>query len=87
MNQIKGTIYLRDNAWYKMENVIKMGIASFAKDRSSTYITSEVERGEYIYVIEIPLDKMKILDKCLKSFFRSYNIYKGGGTEFYTNSE
>ena len=83
MNQPKGTIYLRDNAWYKMENVIKMGIASFAKDRSSTYITSEVERGEYIYVIEIPLDKMKILDKCLKSFFRSYNIYKGGGTEFY----
>jgi hypothetical protein len=66
--------------------VIKMGIASFAKDRSNTYITCEVERGEYIYVIEIPLDKMKILDKCLKSFFR-YNIYKGGGTEFYTNSE
>jgi predicted helicase len=83
MNQSKGTIYLRDNAWYKMENVIKMGIASFAKDRSNTYITGEVERGEYTCVIEIPLDKMKILDKCLKSFFRSYHIYKGGGTEFY----
>jgi superfamily II DNA or RNA helicase len=83
MKQSKGTIYIRDNAWYKMENVIKMGIASFAKDRSTTYITGEVERGEYICVIEIPLDKMKILDKCLKSFFRSYNIYKGGGTEFY----
>jgi len=22
MNQSKGTIYFRDNAWYKMENVI-----------------------------------------------------------------
>ena len=83
MNQPKGTVYLRDNAWYKMENVIKMGIASFAKDRSNTYITGEVERGEYICVIEIPLDKMKMLDKYLKLYFKSYHIYKGGGTEFY----
>jgi len=83
MNQLKGTIYLRDNAWYKMENVIKMGIATFAKDRSNTYITGEVERGEYIFVIEIPLDKMKPIDKCSKNFFKSFHIYKGGGTEFY----
>jgi superfamily II DNA or RNA helicase len=83
MNQSKGTVYLRDNAWYKMENVIKMGIATFAKDRSNTYITGEVERGEYICVIEIPLDKMKIIDKCLKHYFKSFHIYKGGGTEFY----
>jgi len=83
MNQLKGTIYLRDNAWYKMENVIKMGITSFAKDRSNTYITGEVERGEYICVIEIPLDNMKFIDKCLKHYFKLFNIYKGGGTEFY----
>ena len=75
----KGTIYFRDNAWYKMENVIKMGIASFAKDRSSTYITGEVERGHYVCVIEIPLDKMRVIDKCLKNYFKEYNIYKGGG--------
>ena len=79
----KGTIYIRDNPWYKMENVIKLGISSFAKDRNNTYITGEVERGEFIYVVEIPLDKMKVLDKCLKSYFMKYNIYKGGGTEFY----
>jgi superfamily II DNA or RNA helicase len=83
MNQLKGFIYLRDNAWYKMENVIKMGISSFAKDRSNTYITGEVERGEYICVIEIPLNKMKFIDKCLKHYFKSFHIYKGGGTEFY----
>ncbi len=83
MNQSKGTIYLRDNAWYKKENVIKMGIATFAKDRSNTYITGEVERGEYICVIEIPLDKMKPMDKCLKHYFKAFHIYKGGGTEFY----
>ena len=82
----RGTIYLRDNAWYKMENVIKMGIASFAKDRSNTYITGEVERGEYVCVIEIPLDKMRVIDKCLKNYFKEYNIYKGGGTEFYSRT-
>ena len=83
MNQSKGTIYFRDNAWYKIENVIKMGVSSFVKNRSNGYITGEVERGEFIYIIEIPLDKMKILDKCLKMYFKSYHIYKGGGTEFY----
>ena len=83
---MKGTIYLRDNAWFKREGVIKMGIASFAKDRSSTYITGEVERGEYITVIEIPLEKMRVLDVCLKGYFKPYHIYKGGGTEFYNRS-
>jgi hypothetical protein len=28
-----GSIYLRDNEWWEKENVYKMGIASFAKDR------------------------------------------------------
>ena len=83
MSQLKGTIYFRDNAWYKMENVIKMGISSVVKNRSNGYITGEVERGEYIYIIEIPLEKMRILDRYLKSYFKSYHIYKGGGTEFY----
>lgn len=83
MNTSKGFIYLRDNNWWLRENVIKMGITTFAKDRNNTYITSEIERGEYICLIEISLDKMKILDKYLKSYFKSYNIYKGGGTEFY----
>lgn len=84
MNQhLKGAIYIRDNAWYKKENVLKLGISSCVKDRSNTYITGEVERGEYIYMVEIPLDKMKIIDNCLKNYFKAYNIYKGGGTEFY----
>jgi glycine cleavage system H lipoate-binding protein len=46
MNQPKGTIYIRDNEWYKKENVVKLGIASFAKDRNSTYITGEIIRGK-----------------------------------------
>ena len=78
-----GCIYLRDNEWWKNKGVIKMGITTFAKDRNNTYITGEPERGEYICVIKIPLDKMKMLDKLLKAYFQSYHIYKGGGTEFY----
>jgi hypothetical protein len=83
MDQSKGTIYLRDNAWYKMENVVKMGVSSTVKNRNTTYITGEIERGEYILIVEIPLEKMKILDKCLKMYFKQYHVYKGGGTEFY----
>jgi superfamily II DNA or RNA helicase len=84
MNQLKGTIYLRDNEWFRNRNVIKMGIATFAKDRNSTYITGEPIVGEFIYMIEIPLDKMKILDKYLKVCLKIYNVYViNSGTEFY----
>lgn len=80
---MKGFIYFRDNEWYKRENVIKMGVSSFVKDRNSVYITSEIKRGHYSLVIEIPLIKMRIIDNLLKYEFEIYNVYKGGGTEFY----
>ncbi len=83
MESLKGSVYLRDNAWYKAENVIKMGIAQNAKLRCQSYITGEVIRGEHICVIEIPLSIMKQIDRDLKTYFKPYNVYKGGGTEFY----
>lgn len=86
MNQNKGTIYIRDNAWFKRENVVKLGIATSAKDRSCGYITGEVERGEYLDIYEIPLNKMQQLDKFLKNYFLSYHVIRGGGTEFYERS-
>lgn len=82
-NYKKGSIYLRDNPWFKSENVIKMGIATFIGDREGPYLTGEVERGQFIMVIEIPYEKMRIIDNLLKHYFKKYNIYKGGGTEFY----
>lgn len=84
MNQSKGYIYIRDNEWFTIRNVIKQGITSYTTDRNSTYITNEPLAGEYIYVIEIPLDKMKLLDNCLKLYLKPYNVYiPGSGTEFY----
>ena len=82
----KGLVYLRDNSWYKTENVFKMGISKYLRGRDNTYITGEVERGEFIYIIEVPVEVLKIIDKCLKCYFKKYNIYKGGGTEFYDRS-
>lgn len=83
MNYSKGYIYFRDNDWYKFENVIKLGVTSSFKDRNCTYITSEIVSGKYICIIEIPLAKIKMIDRNLKSYFEKYHIYKGGGTEFY----
>uniref|UniRef100_A0A6C0BX92 Helicase ATP-binding domain-containing protein n=1 Tax=viral metagenome TaxID=1070528 RepID=A0A6C0BX92_9ZZZZ len=81
---LKAFVYIRVNSWFIIENVVKLGItATSLKDRDTPYITGEVERGEYIYVIEIPLNKMKIIDNYLKDYFKSHHIYKGGGTEFY----
>ena len=83
-NKLKGAIYFRDNEWFKNRNVIKMGISCSIKDRDNTYITGEVERGEYTKVIEIPLANMKCIDNLLKIQFKEYNIYKiRSGTEFY----
>ena len=81
----KGYFYIRINKWWIQENVVKCGISQDPINRSSPYITGEFERGEYTYIVEILLNEMKILDKCFKEYFKEYNVYKGGGTEFYKN--
>lgn len=82
---MKGYIYLRDNAWYRTENAIKLGIASNIKDRASTYVTGEIVRGEFIRVFAVPYDKMRIVETCLHRYLSKFHIGdKGGGTEFFT---
>ena len=83
MNQITGFVYIRENELCVLKNIYKLGIASFAKNRDDSYITYEHKRGEFIFILEIPLDKMKIIDKLLKNYFKPYNNYLGGGTEYY----
>ena len=83
MNQEKGTIYIRDNELCRLKNIYKLGIASFAKNRDDSYNTYEHERGEFILIIEIPLDKMKIIDNLLKKYLQKERNYIGGGTEYY----
>ena len=85
MNIKKGYVYVRINKWWTDEKVVKCGVSQDPINRGSPYITGEFERGEYTYIVEIPLDKLTVLDKCFKKYFKDYNVYKGGGTEFYKN--
>jgi len=87
MNHLNGTIYIRDNELCRLKNIYKLGMASFAKNRDDTYITYEHEKGEFIFIVEIPINIMKLVDKYLKTYFKSYNNYiLYGGTEYYSRS-
>jgi len=83
MNQPKGNIYIRDNELCRLKNIYKLGMATFAKNRGDTYITSEHEPGKFIFIAEVPLEKMKLVDNLLKLYLKEYNNYKGGGREYY----
>ena len=77
-----GTIYIRDNQWFHQIGVYKLGKATSAKDRSSTYLTSEPIPGYYIMVVEVG-DNMDTVDTLMKQYFKKYQKYFGGGTEYY----
>ena len=83
---LKGYIYLRDNQWFRDEQVYKMGIMSNGKSRDSTYSTGEVKRGTFVVVIEIEWRQMKRFDLVLKKHFQKLNRRFDGGTEFYDRS-
>lgn len=80
-----GYIYLRENEYWNMYNVIKLGKTSNIPDRERTYITSEIKRGKFIIVIEIDLEIMDLLEKDLQKYFNSLdlNIKFNAGVEFY----
>jgi len=83
MEKSTGIIYIRNNELCVLKQIIKIGITGNGKNRGDAYTTYEHVRGTFIMVIEIPLNKMKLLDKSLKNYFKEYNDYKGGGTEYY----
>jgi superfamily II DNA or RNA helicase len=74
---------LRDNAWYRSENTIKLGIASNTKDRDGTYVTGEIIRGEFIKVFEVPREKMRYVETHLHTTLKEYRDRRDGGTEFF----
>jgi len=83
MEEPTGIIYIRNNELCVLKQIIKIGITGNGKNRGDAYTTYEHVRGTFIMVIEIPLNRMKLLDKSLKNYFKEYNDYKGGGTEYY----
>ena len=83
MEEPTGIIYIRKNELCVLKQIIKIGITGNGKNRDDAYTTYEHVRGAFIMVIEIPLNIMRTLDKMLKNYFKEYNDYKGGGTEYY----
>jgi len=83
MDQICGYIYLRHHESYDVDNVYKMGKTNNIPERDGVYITSELKRGNFIDVYEVPIEELDNIDQLLKNEFHKLNVYKGGGTEFY----
>ena len=79
-----GYIYLRDNAWYRSEKTIKLGIASNIKDRAGTYVTGEIIRGEFIKVFKVERAQMRDVETHLHKVFANFRDSRDGGTEFFS---
>ncbi len=79
----KGYIYLRENEYWNSYNIYKLGKTQCIPNRESTYKTSEIKLGHFIMVIEIPHDKMDLIEKLLQRYFSNYNIKFNGGIEFF----
>lgn len=80
-------VYARTNKWFEQQNVVKVGITQCCISRGASYVTGEMERGYYCFVVAIyTMSSMNIVDNCMKNYFHHLNMYKGGGTEFYDTS-
>jgi hypothetical protein len=51
--------------------------------RDYEYVSNEIIRGHYNMIIEVPIKKLNIIARLLEYEFSDFNIYKGGGREFY----
>jgi superfamily II DNA or RNA helicase len=79
-----GMVYLRDNAAFRADAVVKLGITQNIVDRATTYVTGELHRGEWLQVWQVPRGQLQVIDKELKRTLAPLHVYKGGGTEFYS---
>lgn len=80
-----GYIYLRDNEWFKTYDILKMGISTSIKDRSSGYITGEIKRGIFIKIIQLKVTEkqLKLIDNLLKNHFKYLNFKFDASTELF----
>ena len=84
MNPI-GYIYARSHESYDKYDAYKIGITGNIPERDSTYLTSEIIRGKFIFaiVVEVPRQKLRDIEALIQFKFRKLYIYEGGGIEFY----
>ena len=84
-------IYARSNSWFQQHNVVKVGFTQCCIARGASYVTGEIDRGHYCFVVSIYLPdntrtSMNLIDTCMKHYFHHLKVYQGGGTEFYDTS-
>jgi hypothetical protein len=87
INNKNGYLYIRINELYQKYNSCKFGITECIINRDGVYTTGEIKRGYFELVVQIPHDKMKILEKLLQNYFKSLDLHiiYDGGTEFFKN--
>ena len=79
----KGYIYVRNHESYTKYNACKLGKASNIVERDGQYATSEIKRGYFDPVFQIPIEEMGRLEISLQREFNKLNIKFDGGIEFY----
>ena len=83
MNQTNGYIYVRNHPSYDVDDACKMGKANNIPERDTQYATGEIKRGYFEAVIEVPIEKMVIVERLLQNEFSELNVKYDAGTEFY----
>lgn len=78
-----GFIYIRSNEWYNKYDICKLGKTTNIPDRDATYITGEVERGNFNPIFRVDIYCLDRIEKELQNEFMDYHFYNGGGTELY----
>jgi superfamily II DNA or RNA helicase len=81
-----GQLYVREHEAFDIYDACKLGITQNISNRETTYITSEIRRGEFSHVFEVPLEKLLRAELWLRYDFKNFNVYIDGGTEFYKKS-
>jgi superfamily II DNA or RNA helicase len=84
-------VYVRTHHGYLFYNpepgrVVKMGIATYLKDRDSSYATSEVRRGIFEKIFEIHnIERPELLriESMLHVLFAKFHVKDNGGSEFF----
>lgn len=85
INNEFGYLYVRLQEAYDKYKSGKFGITECIINRDGTYTTGEIKRGNFKLVIQIPKDKMRLLEKLLQNYFKSLDLHiiYNGGTEFF----
>ena len=80
-------IYIRQHPSYKLHNAVKLGKTTDLVNRDSTYSTGEIIRGVFYPVYEILSSNINIVEKQLQQEFKSLQIRKNAGTEFFNENK